>query len=451
MLHLDDEKVRAHLFEGNFGLERENLRVTPEGFLAHTPNPFSGEGHIVRDFSEIQCEINTGVSSTPEACVAELARYDEVEQRTLACMERPELLWPFSNPPYIRSDDDIPIAQFYDEEASKTAYRQYLSDRYGRYKMVFSGIHFNFSFADALLKADFVAGKCEEAACGEGFESTGDDAAAFAAYKDAFYLDLAEKAVAFGWIMTAVTAASPLLDSSYAEKANFGDDLYLGMGSVRCCELGYWNEFTPILDYSDIDSYAVSISHYVGQGLIRQPSELYYPVRVKPRGAYSLDTLQSGNTSHIELRMFDLNPLYPAGVNVSDVYFAQLFLVWLASLPAVRLSDAQQIQAAANFKRAAHYDLRTVKIDVPGWGIDSVSHSATRLLAEMEAFLCDVGAPQKALDCLAFQRRKFTDPDGARYTHIVRGRFSGGFVQKGLQLAREYQKRALQTNQSAGE
>lgn len=431
MLHIDDGEVRAHLFEGNFGLERENLRVTPEGFLAHTPNPFSGQGHIVRDFSEIQCEINTGVSGSPQACVAELARYDAVEQRTLAGLPAPELLWPFSNPPYIRSDSDIPIAQFYDEQASKTAYRQYLSDRYGRYKMVFSGIHFNFSFSRELLEADFAA--CDPAERGD-----------FASYIDGFYLDLAEKAVTYGWIVTAVTAASPLLDSSYAEKALFGDDLYLGMGSVRCSELGYWNEFTPILDYSGIAGYAASIAGYVEQGLIRQPSELYYPVRVKPRGTYGLDTLRPGNTSHIELRMFDLNPLYPEGVNVDDVYFAQLFLVWLASLPTRRLNGSEQIQAAANFKRAAHYDLRTVKVDVPGWGVDSVSHSALRLLGEMEAFLRGVGAPQAALDCVAWERRKFTESVDVRYTHIVRERFSHGFVRKGLELARAYQQAALE-------
>ena len=52
-------------------------------------------------------------------------------------------------------------------------------------------------------------------------------------------------------------------------------------------------------------------------------------------------------------------------------------------------------------------------------------------------------APQKAFDCLACQRRKFTDPDEARYTHIVRERFSGGFVQKGLDLSRKYQVEAL--------
>ena len=426
MLHFDDMDVRARLFEGNFGLERENLRVTPDGFMAHTPNPFSGQGHIVRDFSEIQCEINTGISSSPEECVAELAGYDAVEQRTLAQMAEPELLWPFSNPPYIRSEQDIPIAQFYDEDAQKTVYRQYLSDRYGRYKMVFSGIHFNFSFTDELLAADFVASGQQD----------------FAAYKDGLYLELAQKAVAFGWIVTAITAASPLLDSSYAEQAQFGDDLYFGMGSVRCSELGYWNEFTPVLDYSSVQAYATCIGEYVRRGLIRQPSELYYPVRVKPRGTYGLDTLRPGNVSHIELRMFDLNPLFAEGVNVADVYFAQLLLIWLACTPAVQLNATQQIQAAANFKRAAHYDLRTVKIDVPGWGTDSLAHAAVRLLDAMEEFFTGISAPKKVFDCLTYQRTKFIAAPAYRYTHIIRQRFSGGFVQKGLQLAREYQQRA---------
>ena len=62
------------------------------------------------------------------------------------------------------------------------------------------------------------------------------------------------------------------------------------------------------MDYSSIAAYAARIQAYVDQGLIRQSSELYYPVRVKPRGAYGLDTLRPGNPSHIELRMFDLHP-----------------------------------------------------------------------------------------------------------------------------------------------
>lgn len=76
-------------------------------------------------------------------------------QHTLASLPEPELLWPFSNPPYIYNEADIPVAQFTGVLTGKTNYREYLSDRYGRYKMTLSGIHVNYSFSDELLKADF--------------------------------------------------------------------------------------------------------------------------------------------------------------------------------------------------------------------------------------------------------------------------------------------------------
>ena len=62
-----------------------------------------------------------------------------------------EYIWPFSNPPYIRNENDIPVAAFDGQEQFKTVYRDYLSDKYGRYRMAFSGIHVNFSFSEELL------------------------------------------------------------------------------------------------------------------------------------------------------------------------------------------------------------------------------------------------------------------------------------------------------------
>ena len=63
-----------------------------------------------------------------------------------------ERLWVLGNPPYIENEKDIPVALFEGENVSKTAYRDYLSDKYGRYKMTFSGIHVNFSFSEELLQ-----------------------------------------------------------------------------------------------------------------------------------------------------------------------------------------------------------------------------------------------------------------------------------------------------------
>lgn len=63
--------------------------------------------------------------------------------------------------------------------------------------------------------------------------------------------------------------------------------------------------------------------------------------------------------------MFDLNPFVPAGVDVRDVLFAQLLLVWLAGTPRQAFPKWAQVQAVQNFKNAAHYDWKTVNIVVP--------------------------------------------------------------------------------------
>ena len=155
MLHAHDESVRAHLLEGGFGLEKESLRIDGGGFLAHTPADFTDDVHIVRDFSENQVEVNTPVCATPAEAVQSLEHYNALVQRAIANLPERELLWPFSNPPYILGEKDIPIAQYFGDDAGKTEYREYLSDRYGRYKMAFSGIHINYSLGEELLRADF--------------------------------------------------------------------------------------------------------------------------------------------------------------------------------------------------------------------------------------------------------------------------------------------------------
>lgn len=422
MLHIQDSEVRRLLLTGNFGLEKESLRVDQDGYMAHTHHPFPDDDHITRDFCENQTEINTPVTHSPAEAVASLDFYYKEIQRGLRA--RGELLWPFSNPAYIRNEDDVPVALFQGGRASKTEYRQYLSDRYGRYKMTLCGIHFNYSFSEELLQADFaISGEKD-----------------FAEYKNQLYVELAEGAAAYGWIMTAVTAASPLLDSSFVEKGRFGEDEFNGMASTRCSELGYWNYFSPIFDYTDIRAYADSIQRYVDQGLLAFPTELYYPVRLKPRGKNVLKVLRDQGVDHIELRMIDLNPLVPMGLDVRDVAFAQLLLVWLASTPRRTLSVKDQVQAVQNFKSAAHYDLKTVKIVPPTGKIMPVADAALEVLAQMAQFYRDF--PAEVTDVLDFQRAKFEDAEN-RYAWKIRKRFGGGFVEKGLELAQKRQEEAV--------
>lgn len=425
MLHVENKTVRELLFKGNFGLEKESLRITPEGHMAQMPDPFPGDAHIVKDFCENQTEINTEVLSSAEDAVESLWNYTRQIHRTLAGLEAQELLWPFSNPPYIHNEADIPVARFAGELAGKTTYREYLSDRYGRYKMTLSGIHVNFSFSDELLRADFA------------FSGERD----FQEYKNQLYLALAERAAAYGWIMVALTAASPLLDSSFVEKGRYDVDEFNGMASTRCSELGYWNYFTPVFDYTDIRAYADSIQKYVDDGWLAAPTELYYPIRLKPRGENSLPRLRDEGVDHIELRMVDLNPLEPAGINVKDLQFAQLLLIWLAGSPRQPFTSRDQVQAVQNFKNAAHYDLKTVKIVVPDGEIYSVADAGLRVIGFMREFYRDF--PSEVQEILDFEEQKFIDPD-KRYAWQIRKQFADGFVRKGLALAKLRQEQALQ-------
>ena len=445
---------RDHLFCGTFGLEKEGLRVDANGRFAHTPHPFSDSDGIGRDFSESQTEINTGVCSTAEEVMEELSEKTTMIHRRLDALPEKEYLWPFSNPPYIRNELDIPIARFYGDEAYKTAYREYLSDRYGRYKMAFSGIHVNYAFDEQLLRevyeqfkkerCTFSAENAQGLSCNIGVPDAG---MGYRAFKDAFYLKLAAQCAAYGWIVTALTAASPVMDGSYMEKHAAGKDLFLGLASVRSSELGYWNFFAPVFDYSSLEAYVNGIRKYVNDGLIRNPSELYYPVRLKPRGDNSLSALQHEGVDHIELRMVDLNPLLYEGLDIRDVKFIQLFLVWLAFTPAKRFEIKDQVQAVQNFKNAAHYDLKTVKI-VPSGGLaESVADASLEIIRRMQAFY--EGFEKEVSEILAFEEDKLINPEN-RYAWQIYREYREGYFEKGLQLAKKRQAQGQERSSSSG-
>lgn len=457
MLHIEHNTVKNHLFDGNFGLEKESLRILEDGTLSHSYHPFPDDKHIVKDFCENQTEINTAVHTSAKEAIEELEYHNKRIYERLKSLPDREYLWLFSNPPYIQSECDIPVAVFGGVEVSKTAYREYLSAKYGRYKMTFSGIHVNYSFSEELLKADFQLQNQPEHQAQDQFQKQAQNQSEmqaqnqpknqlkedkdFQEYKNRFYLELAQKMAVYGWLLVAITAASPLLDSSFVEKGVYNQDVFTGMASVRCGEMGYWNEFAPIFSYRNISSYADSIQKYVDIGLLKAASELYYPIRLKPAGENSLDSLRQNGVNHMELRMFDLNPLVRVGVEEKDVIFAQLLMIWLASAPSQPISEKDQIQAVQNFKNAARYDLKTVNILTPDGEIDSVADTALKVINQMKAFYSTIQNKEVPVDIenvLQFEHEKFTDAKN-RYAWKIREQFGNGYVKKALELAKERQ------------
>jgi glutamate--cysteine ligase len=432
LLHYKEKSVLDLLFQGNFGLEKESLRILEDGTMAHTAPVDDQNHHVVRDFCENQTEINTDVYPTGQQALQSLYKHEMKIQEELAARSPREYLWPFSNPGYIKDEEDIPVAQFYGEQEEKTRYRHYLAAKYGKYKMTFSGIHYNFSFDSRLIEADFACSKYED----------------MQEYKNALYLNLAKNAVQYGFLITMLTAASPIVDSSYFEKGVLGQSEFIGLASIRSSELGYWNAFTPIFDYANLNSYIQSIQNYIDQGFIERASELYYPIRLKPVGENQLENFKNG-ISHIELRMLDLNPLSDYGLEEMDVQFIHLFLIWLACLDSEHQLDASlQIQAVQDFKNASHYDLKTVRTPSGSVNKDNISliKKAKILLMDIEAFYASLSLSKEQQEQiqtnLAFQKNKLENAD-ARYAWQIRRQYKSNFVAQGIALAKKKQQQAL--------
>ena len=426
MLHYKDTTVAAKFSDYGFGIEKESLRVLGDGTFAHTPHPFPADKIIVRDFCENQLEINTGVSKSEEAAIEELESHERRVRETLYNLPVREYVWHFSNPPYIKDEADIPVATFTGPLYDKTIYRDYLAKMYGKYKMTFSGIHVNFSLGAELIDADYKA---------SGSELSLRD------YKDRLYLDLASNLVSDGWILNVLLSASPVLDGSFLEQGVKGKTDFLGMASVRCSELGYWNLFVPVLDYKSTTAYADSIRKYIDEGLITSQTELYYPVRIKPRGHNSLETLEEIGINHIELRNVDINPYAYGGIDIRDLKFIRILAFYEASRPAESLGEDQQIKSAINFKNAAHFDLDTNRIMLSDGRFITLREASLELLSKIEEFYKElyprftVQESKEIADTISYQRDKIS-VTGMRYAERVLKEYGEDFLGNGLKTVK---------------
>ena len=399
ILDINNHTVRKYLAQAEFGIERESLRVSADGSLAQTPHPFESHKNIDRDFCENQIEFISDVFSEPEQVNEQLLELQRIVNGRLK--ENEEFLWCFSNPPKISGEYEIPVAEYTGSLKSKSVYRQYLAKKYGKIKMLFSGIHLNFSFTQEFVKAAFEQ---------SGYSN-------FMDFKNNLYLRLAARLTQYAWLVVYLTAASPVSDDTIGTKSNI-------YSSIRCSEKGYWNYFTPILDYSDLQSYIGSIQKYINDGNLRSVSELYYPVRIKPRGANSLETLEKKGINHIELRVIDVNPLTPTGIFTEDMKFIHLFMLYLVSLPEHEFTGMEQIETVNDIKSAAVF------------GNSHIKFRAEKVLADIKKFALKY-FPEYS-DIIEYQIKK--TQSGNSYAEIISRRFCSDYMKKGLELAREYQR-----------
>jgi glutamate--cysteine ligase len=145
------ELTRGRLLGIRRGIEKESLRVQPNGALALTPHPLAlgsalTHPNITTDFCESQPELITGVHAGVQDCLDELIQVHQFTYRALRAAGD-EMLWAASMPCGLPGDDAIPLGYYGSSNIgrAKTVYRMGLGHRYGRRMQTISGIHYNWS------------------------------------------------------------------------------------------------------------------------------------------------------------------------------------------------------------------------------------------------------------------------------------------------------------------
>ena len=137
---------------GRCGIEKESLRVTPDGYIASTSHPAQfgsalTNRYITTDYSEALLEFVTPPLGSSWETIQFLCGIHQFVYQVLD----DELLWSVSMPCMIRSEKDIPLADYGSSNVGvmKKVYRRGLGYRYGRYMQAISGVHFNYSLPDS--------------------------------------------------------------------------------------------------------------------------------------------------------------------------------------------------------------------------------------------------------------------------------------------------------------
>ncbi len=418
-------EVQKLLFGSAIGLEKENVRVWEDGHMALTPHPFGNKSKhpfIITDYSESQVEIGTEVCDNPDMVYDQLENLHDIVTTTVAVQNpRREFLWPMSNPPLFGREEEIPVARYDEVNQEKERYREYLGKKYGKKIMLYSGIHYNFSFSDALIH------RVKQLTGYDGEDKR---------MKSKIYMKMAKNCYLYSWFPVYMTAASPIFHESFLDAGEpVGGGRFLGYASMRNSKYGYWNKERLFLDYTDLDTYIDSIVQMVQQGKLFSTAEFYTPVRLKPRGQYLMKNLRDNGVNHIELRMFDLNPLDKNGMAKADMELMEYFLFYLATLDDFDYSVALQDQALDNHMASAAYDPDQSHIVYKGMQT-SVRKAALSTIDEMLDFYDNIGM-KKAIETLQTARVRAADPDQLYSHRVYEAVKREGYIPFGIRCARE--------------
>mgnify|MGYP004501870155 CR=1 FL=1 len=420
------------LLKGNFGIEREMLRVDRDGELSKKPHPKAfgdklNNPYITTDFSESQIEVIT----PPMPTVKETHNFLSTLYDITALECKDEYLWPQSMPCIVPDDKDIPLAEFNDTEKGieSRKYREKLIKKYGGKRQLISGIHFNFSFNEEIIE--------------ELFKSQ-DNCKDYKEFKNNIYLKTTRNYLRYRWLIVYLLgAASVVHDSFYNQctKSTIGNDKCKFSNrkalSFRNGECGYKNDVDLFPNYNSLPEYIKSINDLIESKVIDSPKELYSSIRLKAKETLNvLKSLEEGGINYLEFRSIDLNPYEKSGVALKDLEFLQLFNLYCL-VKEEKSYDLWQEEALENQHRIAKDGLKDISLINNGVEVDKKSW-AYEILDEIKNLCVELDIAYE--DILKYQLNKVEDSSKTYASMILEDVNRRGFINVNLELAKKYKE-----------
>ena len=394
------------------GLEKEGQRILEDGHISKTNHPKVLEPrhehpYIQTDFAESQIELIT----TPENSEKDVIRVlNAIHEVTLKNMPEDEYLWPLSIPAILPDVDDIKVAQF--EKEWDIEYREYLVEKYGKYKQMVSGIHYNFQIDDTFMQR--VA------------EITNNSVVNV---KNDIYMKLARQFLRYQWLLVYLYGASPLAEDKY-----FTDGIKPEgyARSLRTSKFGYVNEDDIVVSYSSLEKYISDLTGYVKNNKLIAEKEFYSSVRF--RGADTVADLPEKGIKYIEFRLFDLNPFAPFGILEKDVRFIHLFIKTLVWMEEVDKETSQELGKEYSEKVALSNPLNKL----------TYLEEGLEILDNMKSLVRELSLPESDILLIEEKENELIDPSLTIAAKLIREyEKEGTLLDLGVRLAKKYKDDAL--------
>jgi len=429
-------KYKEKLLLGNFGIERETLRVDEKGKLALTKHPVAfgdkiRNPYITTDFSESQIELITPPINGIERVYKALNSLYDITAMEL----KDEYLWPQSMPCNIPNDEEIPIAEYNSEEIGENAsnYRKHLLKKYGGKKQLISGIHYNFSFNEDLIK--------------ELYKLIGNNKS-YREFRDELYLKTVRNYLRYRWILIYLLGGTSIIHESFkntidGELDRLSEDGYSNIGTVsyRNSEHGYKNQITLYPNYNTVNDYVESINSFVKDNVIKSHKELYAQIRVK---AYDndnfLDSLKKDGINYLEIRSIDINPFEKCGISKEDLEFINIFTLYCLITKESDFKNWQE-EAEENQNNIALYGLNEDTIIYRNGKARRRNKIAIEILDEIREMSAALNLNKE--DIIDNMIAKFEDSTLTYSYKITKLVEKEGYINAHMNLAKAYKKEAF--------